>query len=132
MTAAAATLNPNHSRTSHRPPSRLLQRMELRAFGELWVSLALTPVPARAPRGDGHPVLVLPGLIASDTSTQLLRAYLSSRGYDARGWGLRRNLGLNERLRAKRLAAVRDLHEETGRKVSLIGWSLGGVYAREI
>src|SRR5689334_22166166 len=132
MTAAAATLNPNHSRTFHRPPSRLLQWMELRAFGELSASLALMPLLQRAPRGDGHPVLVLPGLIASDTSTQLLRAYLSSRGYDARGWGLGRNMGLKEGLRDKMLAAVRDLHEETGRKVSLIGWSLGGVYAREI
>ncbi len=106
--------------------------MELRAFGELSASLALMPLLRRAPRGDGHPVLVLPGLIASDVSTQLLRAYLSGRGYDTRGWGLGRNMGLKQGLRDKMLQAVRDLHAQTGRKVSLIGWSLGGVYARDI
>jgi len=132
MTSATATLHTNHPPKLHRPPSRLLQWMELRAFGEFSASLALMPLLQRAPRGDGHPVLVLPGLIASDTSTQLLRTYLASRGYDARGWGLGRNMGLKQGLREKMLDAVCKIHAETGRKVSLIGWSLGGVYAREI
>jgi pimeloyl-ACP methyl ester carboxylesterase len=132
MTAATVTLNPNPTRTLHRPPSRLLQWLELRAFGELAASIALMPLLQRAPRGDGHPVLVLPGLVASDVSTQLLRAYLRGRGYDARGWGLGRNLGLREGLREKMLDCVRELHQESGRKVSLVGWSLGGVYARDI
>jgi pimeloyl-ACP methyl ester carboxylesterase len=75
---------------------------------------------------------VLPGLIASDTSTKLLRAYLSDRGYAVHGWGLGRNLGLGPGLEAKMIARLRKLHEEHGRKVSVVGWSLGGVYAREI
>ena len=132
MTSATATLQRHPAPKLHRPPSRLLQWLELRAFGELSASLALMPLLQRAPRGDGHPVLVLPGLIASDVSTQLLRSYLSGRGYNVRGWGLGRNMGLKEGLRDKMLASVRELHEETGRKVSLIGWSLGGVYARDI
>ena len=132
MTAANAALQRHPAPKLHRPPSRLLQWLELRAFVELSASLALMPLLQRAPRGDGHPVLVLPGLIASDMSTQLLRSYLGNLGYDARGWGLGRNMGLKEGLRDKMLAAVRELHQETGRKVSLIGWSLGGVYAREI
>ena len=132
MTVATATLRPHHPPARPRPPSRLLQWMELRAFGEFAASLALMPLLQRTPRGDGHPVLVMPGLIASDTSTQLLRYYLRSRGYDARGWRLGRNMGLKEGLRDKMLAAVRDLYAETGRKVSLIGWSLGGVYVRDI
>jgi len=106
--------------------------MELRALGEFSASLALMPLLQRTPRGDGHPVLVLPGLIASDTSTQLLRAYLAQRGYAAHGWGLGRNMGLKDGLKDKMTHVVRRLHEESGRKVSLIGWSLGGVYAREI
>src|SRR5690349_15987038 len=132
MTSATATLHSTPSPKFHRPPSRTLQLMELRAFGEFSASLALMPMLQRTPRGDGHPVLVLPGLIASDTSTRLLRAYLASRGYDARGWGLGRNMGLKEGLRDKMLDAVRKIYAETGRKVSLIGWSLGGVYARDI
>jgi pimeloyl-ACP methyl ester carboxylesterase len=77
-------------------------------------------------------VLVLPGLVASDTSTQLLRAYLTDRGYAVHGWGLGRNLGLKPGLEAKMLERLRELHDAHGRKVSVIGWSLGGVYAREI
>jgi len=106
--------------------------MELRAFGEFSASLALMPLLHRTPRGDGHPVLVLPGLIASDTSTKLLRAFLAGRGYETHGWGLGRNMGLKEGLQEKMLRKGRRLHEQTGRKVSVIGWSLGGVYAREI
>jgi pimeloyl-ACP methyl ester carboxylesterase len=86
-------------------PSRLLQLLELRAPCELAASVAALPWLRLAPRGDGHPVLVLPGLIASDASTRLLRKFLARRGYDVYGWGL-------------------------GRKVSLIGQSLGGAYAR--
>jgi pimeloyl-ACP methyl ester carboxylesterase len=114
------------------PPSKVLQLLELRAFGELGASFALLPLLRRAPRGDGHPVLVLPGLVASDTSTQLLRAYLTDRGYAVHGWGLGRNLGLKPGLEGKMLERLRELHDAHGRKVSVIGWSLGGVYAREI
>jgi pimeloyl-ACP methyl ester carboxylesterase len=82
-------------------------------------------------RGDKHPVMVLPGYTASDESTRTLRRYLDSIGYDARPWNLGRNMGL------RHAGAHDDLHEEveslyveTGQKVSLIGWSLGGVHAR--
>ena len=132
MTAATTTLLSSDARILPRPPSRLLQWLELRAIGELYTSIALMPLLQRAPRGDSHAVLVLPGLIASDVSTQLLRAYLKGRGYDARGWGLGRNMGLKEGLRETMLDCVRELHAETGRKVSLVGWSLGGVYARDL
>jgi pimeloyl-ACP methyl ester carboxylesterase len=85
-----------------------------------------------APRGDGHPVLVLPGLLAGDFSTAPLRGFLRVLCYDARGWKLGVNLGpnaaLGERLN-ERLARLADRH---GRAVSLIGWSLGGIFAREL
>jgi len=116
----------------HRPPSKILQLLELRAFSEFAASLALLPLLRTAPRGDGHPVLVLPGLIASDTSTAPLRAYLKDRGYEVHGWGLGRNLGLRAGLEAKMQTRLREIHRQSGRRVSIIGWSLGGVFAREI
>lgn len=86
----------------------------------------------RAPRGDGRPVLLLPGLFNSDRSNLALRRYLIALGYDARGWGLGRNLGQRaigadgERL----FARIADVHGETGQAVTLIGISLGGIMAR--
>lgn len=82
--------------------------------------------------------MVMPGFLAGDASTLPLRLYLKSIGYDAHGWELGINYGRGidpERIippDSKALARVRQLHESSGRKVSLIGWSLGGIYAREI
>jgi len=114
------------------PPSRVLQLLELRAGAEFGSALALLPLLRRAPRGDGHPVLVLPGLLAGDATTRPLRAFLADRGYRALGWGLGRNLGLRPGLEARLIGRLRELHRETGRRVSLVGWSLGGVFAREV
>ncbi|RZI73990.1 MAG: alpha/beta hydrolase [Variovorax sp.] len=111
-------------------PSRLLQFAELRAGWELGATLSLWPLLKLAPRGDGHPVVVLPGLVASDMSTELLRRYLRDRGYDTHGWGLGRNLGPREGVEAGMFALLERLHAKEGRKVSLVGWSLGGAYAR--
>jgi pimeloyl-ACP methyl ester carboxylesterase len=112
------------------PPSRLLQLLELRASGELAAGLAALPWLHLAPRGDGHPVLVLPGLIASDRSTRLLRDFLKRRGYEVHGWGLGRNYGPRPSVEEAMLATIDRLHAKSGRKVSLIGQSLGGAYAR--
>ena len=112
------------------PPSRLLQLLELRASCELAAGVAALPWLRLAPRGDGHPVLVLPGLVASDRSTHLLRHFLARRGYEVHGWGLGRNLGPRPNVEEAMLATVDRLHANSGRKVSLIGQSLGGAYAR--
>src|ERR1700751_568307 len=69
-----------------RPPSRLLLALEVRGIWELQAFFAAYPLLRRAPRGDGHPVLVLPGLAASDVSTRPLRTYLAAQGYAAHGW----------------------------------------------
>ena len=90
------------------------------------------PLLSLAPRGDGHSVLVFPGLIASDISTRPLRGYLASRGYDAYGWGQGRNFGPRAGVERRMLDHIRELRQRSGRKVSLIGWSLGGVYARQL
>jgi len=111
-------------------PSRLLQLLELRAACELAAGVAALPWLRLAPRGDGHPVLVLPGLVASDVSTKLLRDFLTRRGYDVHGWGLGRNYGPRPGVEAAMLATIDQLHAQSGRKLSLIGQSLGGAYAR--
>jgi len=113
-----------------KPPSKFLLLAEGRALWEAGAAMALWPLLQLTPRGDGHAVLVLPGLVASDISTKLLRRYLQGRGYDAHGWGLGRNLGPRQGIEAGMLQRLESLHAETGRKVSLVGWSLGGVYAR--
>jgi pimeloyl-ACP methyl ester carboxylesterase len=115
-----------------KPPSRALLFLEGRALWELGAFVAAVPLLNAAPKGDGHPVLVLPGLIASDTSTRPLRAFLKGRGYAAHGWGLGRNLGPREGVEDGMLERLRELHQRYGRKVSVIGWSLGGVFAREL
>jgi pimeloyl-ACP methyl ester carboxylesterase len=112
------------------PPSGLLLLAEARALWETGAGIAMWPLLQHAPRGDGHPVLVLPGLVAGDGSTLVLRRYLCSRGYDALGWGQGRNFGPREGVEDGMLALLKSLAEKSGQKVSVIGWSLGGVYAR--
>ncbi len=85
-----------------------------------------------APRGDGHLVVDIPGWKAPELTGAPLRAYLSRLGYDARGWGFGTNTG-DPRRDVERLSErVRDLVDEAGRPASLVGWSLGGVIAREV
>jgi pimeloyl-ACP methyl ester carboxylesterase len=114
-----------------RPRARLLL-LEGRALLELAALVPAYPVLRRAPRGDGHPVLVLPGFMAGDFSTRSLRAYLRDRGYHAHGWKLGRNLGPRPEIVAGLAERFRHLRERHGRPLSLIGWSLGGIYAREL
>jgi pimeloyl-ACP methyl ester carboxylesterase len=87
---------------------------------------------AKAPPGDGHPVVVLPGLFAGDLTTLPLRRFLRSLCYDAHGWGRGVNWGPAAGLREDLEALLLGLHARHGRRVSLVGWSLGGIYAREL
>jgi hypothetical protein len=125
--------------TQHRPPRRryrapgpLLQLLELRAGLEAGASLALLPLWPLAPRGDGHPVLVIPGLAATDDSTTILRLFLASLGHRPVPWGRGRNLGIRPGVLPGLRDLVRHLRDHHGRKVSVIGWSLGGIIAREL
>lgn len=81
--------------------------------------------------GDGHPVLVLPGFMATDISTSPLRSFLKRLGYTPYGWGEGRNYANSEYLEHL-IEKVEDIFLTHRAKVSLIGWSLGGVFAREI
>lgn len=116
-----------------KPPSKLLWAMELpRGVWGLATLAAARPALARAPRGDGRPVLILPGLFNADRSNIVLRRYLRSLGYRAEGWGLGRNLGTRAvgRGGARLLSRIAALHAETGVPVTLVGVSLGGIMAR--
>src|SRR5258705_12587411 len=115
-----------------RAASRTLMFLEGRAIAELGAFLGALPLSSLAPRGDGHPVLVLPGLVASDTSTRPLRSFLKDRGYAVSGWRQGRNLGLRDGVQDSMVDLLRELNDTHGRKVSLVGWSLGGIYARQL
>jgi pimeloyl-ACP methyl ester carboxylesterase len=123
MSAAAHTLS---------PPSKTLMLLEGRAISELGAFLGALPLLSLAPRGDGHPVLVLPGLVASDVSTRPLRAFLKSRGYAVSGWKQGRNLGLRHGVQDAMVDLLQEMNDTHGAKVSLVGWSLGGLYARQL
>jgi pimeloyl-ACP methyl ester carboxylesterase len=114
------------------PPSPWLLALEGRAWLELAAIVPALPALASAPRGDGHPVLVLPGYLADDGSTRALRWFLRDRGYWAHAWRLGRNHGPSDATVEGLVERLRMLHAAHGRRVSLVGWSLGGIYAREL
>jgi len=115
-----------------RPGPQLLFTEGVRASLEFGTLGALLPLLRRARRGDGHGVLVFPGFMASDNSTRTLRWYLRDLGYHAHGWRLGVNIGPTDRILDGMGARIDSLHEFHEGPISLIGWSLGGVYAREM
>jgi pimeloyl-ACP methyl ester carboxylesterase len=131
------------SRARHHPDAGLLGRPggppSARAvLAELGSGLAAArlagalPRLLTAPRGDGHPVVDIPGWKAPELSGAPLRAYLRALGHDARGWGFGTNTG-DPRRDVERLGRrVLELADASGSTVSLVGWSLGGVIAREV
>ncbi|MEM7268221.1 MAG: alpha/beta hydrolase [Pseudomonadota bacterium] len=116
-----------------KPPSKALMLLELRALPELMgFSLSWPTLATICPRGDGQPVLVLPGLITSDSATRPLRGLLSTLGYPTYGWEMGRNYGPLPGIEEGLLNRLDELYEEHGRPVSIVGWSLGGIYARQM
>lgn len=117
---------------SQRAPSALLMAMEGRAVFE-WSAFFLSwPMLRKAPPGDGHPVLVLPGLIANDSSTWPVRRLLSQLGYAATPWAQGFNVGPKDHIVQNLIDTVDRLNDKHGKKVSLLGWSLGGSMARAL
>jgi poly(3-hydroxyalkanoate) synthetase len=102
----------------------------VRAAQELVGRVLADPVLRRAPKGDGHHVLVMPGLGGSDLSTRVMRAFLRRLGYHVHAWRLGRNLGPTDHI-------IDGLAERFGTlsadgRITLIGHSMGGIYAREL
>ncbi|MEM9036344.1 MAG: alpha/beta hydrolase [Actinomycetota bacterium] len=115
-----------------RPPRLRLRLMEQGALFEIGGLLAASPALRLIGRGDRHPVLVLPGFTASDLSTAPLRATIRGQGYWAHGWRLGRNIGPTSRIVDGLFERLEAIHGRHGRPVSLVGWSLGGIYARHL
>ncbi len=113
-------------------PGPLLMLMEARAPWEFAAMLAATPWLARMPVGDGHPVVVFPGLGATDVTTVTLRNFLRDRGYTTYPWEMGFNFGPRAGVLEACHARVAELAAKHHEPVSLVGWSLGGLYAREI
>jgi pimeloyl-ACP methyl ester carboxylesterase len=115
-----------------RAPDMWIQMMESTAWMEMSALMASWPVLRMLGRGDRHPVLVMPGFLGGDLSTLGLRFFIRSWGYWTHGWGGGENLGPTPEVVAsieKRLYEVFSRHE---RKVTLVGWSAGGMYARKL
>ncbi len=122
---------PFDSDRSARPPVR-----------RLWTEAmaAVTPMPRavvraaerQAPRGDGHPVLVVPGFLRGEGYMQPLYRFLAGRGYAVEGWRLGVNLGPTAHVLDGLEEQLGTIVRRHGRKASLIGHSLGGTLARNL
>jgi hypothetical protein len=125
-----------------RPPKLSHSVMELgRVVLEMGSTAMLAPLLRKLPAGDGHTIMTLPGFMGADGSMSQLRKFLNGRGYNAMPWGLGRNASevrsqdiddfLEHRGQTEDMIAglVEKEFEKSGRKVTLIGWSLGGLYA---
>ncbi|MEP3050479.1 MAG: alpha/beta fold hydrolase [Erythrobacter sp.] len=121
-----------HERPGARPPHPFWTLAEGRALFELGAFYASRPLLRSLPPGDSHPVITLPGFLASNTSTVPMRDLLSELGYQTHGWDSGRNLRVDEKLIARLEQQICDINDGSGEKVSLVGWSLGGVLAREL
>ncbi len=113
-------------------PGALLLLLEGRAPVEFFSLVASWPWMRKLPHGDGHPVLVFPGMGANDATTVPLRHFLRELGYETQAWGQGLNFGPRPGVLERAADDLRALADKQGRAVSLIGWSLGGIYAREM
>jgi pimeloyl-ACP methyl ester carboxylesterase len=107
----------------------LTSLLEGRGLLEMALLPVSLPLLMEAPAGDGHPVLLVPGFMASEASLIALKLFLQSKGYDVHTWGLGRNMGFRSKHANALPQKIRYLHHITGKKVSLVGWSLGGVFS---
>ncbi|MFK7886094.1 MAG: esterase/lipase family protein [Gammaproteobacteria bacterium] len=113
-------------------PSWALRLAETRAIAELYAYAWCYPLMHCAQRGDGHPVLVLPGFLASGSSTFPLRHILKRLGYQGHRWKLGRNMGPVQIALDQVMDRLQELRQRYDQPVSVVGWSLGGIYAREL
>ena len=129
----AARFQTDYSEPYVPPPSTLLALTEAhRALVEV-VSLQISRrALAKCPPGDGHPVMVLPGFLGGDGYNAALRRFLGQRNYGVHGWGMGRNLGPREGVLEGLRERIRELTDRYQGPISLVGHSLGGIFAREL
>jgi len=120
------------AQTSSRRRALLAATEPARTLATAGSMAALVPMLRWAPHGEPHPVLVLPGLLASDVSTRVLRTWLGRLGYPVVGWALGRNRGPTKEVVDELPRLLDRLAAEHRTTVSVVGWSLGGIYARRL
>lgn len=118
--------------TDIKPPPPFLLAMEYRAIAELGAFMLFRPYLRVLPRGDGHAVLIVPGFVQDAMAVTPLRQALRQLGYESHTWDQGRNLGFSKAALASLRAQAESLAASTKKKVSVIGWSLGGIFAREL
>ena len=84
------------------------------------------------PRGDGAPVVLMPGLFAGDGSLSVMANWLRRMGYDAHGAGILANVDCSDRMVDRLEHRIARIRSRTGRKVALIGHSRGGHFAKAL
>ncbi|MEO0437695.1 MAG: alpha/beta hydrolase [Pseudomonadota bacterium] len=115
------------------PPAPWLALTEpQRVVLEVSSLLAVRSLLKRLPQGDGHPIMVLPGFLGSDGYNASLRRFLKGLGYAVYGWGLGTNFGPRGGVLEKLLERIEGILDEHQQPMTLIGHSLGGIFAREI
>lgn len=115
---------------SHKgPPSQLHSWLEMRVFNEIATLPLSWPMLLQMPKGDGQPVLLSPGFMGDEASLLALKRFLDTRGYEVHTWGLGRNVGFQRRHAEALEQKIRHIHHQSGRTVSLVGWSLGGMFS---
>ena len=116
------------------PPSALLALTEAhRALVEvLTLNFSRRRLLKMVPTGDGHPVMVLPGFLGDDGYNRSLRQFLTRLDYAVHGWGMGRNLGPRDGVLEGLRERVDYLSDRYEGPVSLVGHSLGGIFAREL
>ncbi|WP_280156184.1 alpha/beta fold hydrolase [Piscinibacter sp. XHJ-5] len=132
MPISAPRKQSNINEEGIKAPNAFLMMLEGRAPWEYAAMVAAMPWLRKLPMGDGHPILVFPGLGAADFTTWPLRHFLEGRGYKTHPWQQGFNFGPREGVLEQCIEQARSIHDQHGRPVSLIGWSLGGIYAREV
>ncbi len=138
MTVKARAAKTDSRDREVKPPNALLMAMEARAPWEwgsamaAWPMLRMLNVWPKSPHASKHHIIVYPGLAATDVSTQPLRAFLRDMGYQVHGWYQGRNRGPGRGVLARLEEQLIAVERDAGSKLTLIGWSLGGVYAREL
>jgi hypothetical protein len=116
----------------YQKPALFLLAGEGRALPELAATMLFGSRIATRCAGDGHPVLVIPGFGGTDFSTTPLRNFLNEAGFSAHPWDLGRNLGGRKGLKKELIGRIQTLSNQYGTTVSLVGWSMGGIFSRRL
>lgn len=115
-----------------KPPYYLYFTEVFRSFSERVRSKYYRMTYKPQTHGDNRPILVIPGIVTSDRSTSALRIFLDKLGYTSYPWGQGVNMGQYENHLPALAQVIQEIHNKHDHKVTLIGWSLGGIYAREL